>query len=71
MHESMDISPMPLRAPLFTTIEVTSPTPLTTPLIDDASEIQSPEDESMVLDSPSTMIRQSAATLEIPRPYLE
>ncbi|KAH7027307.1 M-phase inducer phosphatase [Microdochium trichocladiopsis] len=71
MNESMDISPLPARAPFCTTIEVTSPTPLTTPIVETPSDLQSPEDESMMMDSPTAMLRQPAANLEVPRTYLE
>ncbi|KAJ1327497.1 M-phase inducer tyrosine phosphatase [Microdochium nivale] len=72
MHESMDISPLPARAPFSTTMEMKSPTPATTPTIETPSDFQSPEDESMMMDSPTpALARSQAANSDVSRPYAE
>ncbi|KAM0535976.1 hypothetical protein ACHAQF_005377 [Verticillium nonalfalfae] len=59
LHESMDISPLPHKTPFCSQIEVTSPTPLSTP-----TEIDT--DDEMMLDSPAPITRQ--VLLEPPKP---
>ncbi|KAH6898624.1 hypothetical protein B0T10DRAFT_115665 [Thelonectria olida] len=48
--ELMEVSPLPHKAPFFTHIDITSPTPGTTPIHDD----------EMMLDSPAPISRQSS-----------
>lgn len=70
LNDLMDISPLPARAPFCTTIEITSPTPQATPLIE-SPDVRSPDDELMV-ESPTAMARQpSTSCLEAPRAYNE
>lgn len=56
--ETMEVSPLPHKTPFSTQFEVTSPTPICTPTLDD-------EDDSMMLDSPAPIPRQSS--LEPPK----
>ncbi|KAG9257987.1 rhodanese-like domain-containing protein [Emericellopsis atlantica] len=49
--ETMEMSPLPHKPPFTTQIEITSPTPLATP---------SHDDDSMMLDSPPPLPRQSS-----------
>jgi hypothetical protein len=54
----MEVSPLPHKTPFCTQIEVTSPTPISTP------------DEDMVLDSPAPITRQSRQnSLEPGKPH--
>ncbi|KAI9171462.1 M-phase inducer phosphatase [Paramyrothecium foliicola] len=55
LTELMEMSPLPHKAPFCTQIEITSPTPLSTPGVD----------EAMMLDSPAPITRQSS--LEPPK----
>ncbi|KAF4835841.1 M-phase inducer phosphatase [Colletotrichum tropicale] len=57
MNEMMDVSPLPHKLPFMTQIEITSPTPGSTPTT---------EDDEMMLDSPAPIPRQ--ASLEPPKP---
>lgn len=57
MHESMDISPLPHKAPFVAQIDISSPTP-----------IQPPEEDMMVDDSPVPPPRQQS--LEPPKSIL-
>ncbi|KAH7328627.1 hypothetical protein B0I35DRAFT_473310 [Stachybotrys elegans] len=58
LTELMEVSPLPHKVPFCTQIEVTSPTPISTP------------DEEMVLDSPAPITRQSRQnSLEPPKPH--
>ncbi|EQL00916.1 rhodanese-like domain-containing protein [Ophiocordyceps sinensis CO18] len=52
--ELMDVSPLPHKTPFCTQIEVTTPTPISTPTIDDD------HDDEMVLDSPAPNTRQGS-----------
>ncbi|CAJ2501372.1 Uu.00g042250.m01.CDS01 [Anthostomella pinea] len=61
MHDAMDISPLPQKDAFGTTIEITSPTP-----------ISSPEDE-MMMESPipNSMPRHFSLTLEPSKPLID
>ncbi|POR36549.1 M-phase inducer phosphatase [Tolypocladium paradoxum] len=62
MTELMEVSPLPHKLPFSTHIEMSSPTPMSTPTADDD------HDDDMVLDSPAPITRQSS--LEPPKPIL-
>jgi M-phase inducer tyrosine phosphatase len=51
--ETMEMSPLPHKAPFCTSIEIASPTPLMTPSCNE-------DDTDMVLDSPAPISRQSS-----------
>ncbi|KAF9879685.1 rhodanese-like domain-containing protein [Colletotrichum karsti] len=57
LNEMMDVSPLPHKMPFMAQIEITSPTPGSTP---------TGEDDEMMLDSPAPIPRQ--ASLEPPKP---
>lgn len=57
LTELMEVSPLPHKTPFFTHIEITSPTPGSTPC-----------DDEMMLDSPAPITRQSS--LEPPKPIV-
>ncbi|PHH74414.1 hypothetical protein CDD82_4949 [Ophiocordyceps australis] len=61
-NDMMDLSPLPhTKAPFVTQVEITSPTPITTPTMDDDDN----DYDAMMLDSPVPMSRQ--ASLEPPK----
>ena len=62
LTELMEVSPLPHKLPFSTQIEITSPTPLSTPTADDD------HDDDMMLDSPAPITRQSS--LEPPKSLL-
>ncbi|KND95222.1 M-phase inducer phosphatase [Tolypocladium ophioglossoides CBS 100239] len=62
MTELMEVSPLPHKLPFNTQIEITSPTPMSTPPANDD------HDDDMMLDSPAPITRQ--ASLESPKPIL-
>ncbi|KAF7559546.1 hypothetical protein G7046_g4615 [Stylonectria norvegica] len=59
LQEHMEMSPLPHKAPFFTNIDITSPTPGSTP---------TPTDDEMMLDSPAPISRQTS--LELPKPFV-
>jgi M-phase inducer tyrosine phosphatase len=50
--ETMEMSPLPHKAPFCNQVEITSPTPISTPSRNDE------DDEEMMLDSPAPISRQ-------------
>ncbi|KAJ6445978.1 M-phase inducer phosphatase [Purpureocillium lavendulum] len=61
--ELMEVSPLPHKTPFASTqIEITSPTPISTPTVDED------EDDAMALDSPAPITR--AGSLEPPKPLV-
>ncbi|PHH88064.1 hypothetical protein CDD83_8049 [Cordyceps sp. RAO-2017] len=62
MTELMEVSPLPHKTPFCTQIEVTSPTPISTPTVDED------HDDDMALDSPAPIARQGS--LEPPKPIV-
>ncbi|GJC99285.1 rhodanese-like domain-containing protein [Colletotrichum higginsianum] len=60
LNEMMDVSPLPHKLPFMTQIEITSPTPGSTPTGN--------EDDEMMLDSPAPISRQTS--LEPPKPLV-
>jgi len=60
----MEVSPLPHKTPFASTqIEITSPTPISTPTVDDDDN-----DDEMMLDSPAPITRQGS--LEPPKPLV-
>ena len=57
--ESMQVSPLPHKAPFLHQVEITSPTPLGTPDLDD---------DQMMLDSPAPISRRPS--LDLPKPSI-
>lgn len=60
--ELMEVSPLPHKTPFCTQVEITSPTPLSTPTVD------SDQDDDMVLDSPAPITRLGPMEPSVPIP---
>jgi M-phase inducer tyrosine phosphatase len=61
MGDMMDISPLPDKGPLCASIEITTTTP---------TPGESPDDDSMLVESPLAMTRKPSLNLEPPKPVL-